>query len=116
MRIDGRTDHAEWKHYDLPLLAYPRVHQICLDSRLCSEKLTLFELLLTREDVAEFAPGLEERLPDVERWRTLYGAGRRLSVVAPGEPIAGFDEAGFVYVARQQPDLWLESLRRGEAN
>ena len=36
MRIDSKTKKPEWKKLGVPALSYPRVHQLCLNLRLCS--------------------------------------------------------------------------------
>ena len=107
MRIDRKTKKQEWKKYEVPVLSYPRVQQLCANLRLCSPKLTLLEVMLTPADVAALAPGLERRLPDTAKWSARYAARESLTIVSAGETFAGFDHTGVIYVTRQRPTEWL---------
>lgn len=110
MKLDARTKKQEWKKHEVPALSYPRVHQLCLNERVCSPKLTLFELLLTTDDLAVAAPALRSSLPDTRRWVSMYASGQALSVVAAGETFAGTDPNGVIYVTRHRPTEWLTPL------
>ena len=107
IRLDAKTTKREWKKHQVPALAYPRIAQLCLNARLCSPRVTLFELMLTAEDVAVMAPGLERALPDTSKFATMYAASQPLSVIAAGENLVGVDTAGVVYITQLRPTEWL---------
>jgi len=107
IRLDAKTTKRDWKKQQVPALAYPRVAQVCINARLCSPHVTVFELMLTAEDVAVLAPGLQSAVPDTSKFAAMYAANQPLSVIAAGDSLVGVDPAGVVYVTRLRPTEWL---------
>jgi hypothetical protein len=96
----------------LPPLHYPKFGILC--SAQCSYPVALGEIILTREDLQEFAPNLLSLLPDLTSLRTAYlSDGLTMS---PGNYSAntfiGFDERGDAFRFSVSPSVWIVPSRK----
>jgi len=86
------------------VLHFPKLMRLCVGTlHFCSVPVTLMEVMLTRDDVAAFAPGLETKVDtDVAFNAASYDADTVLIQASnfDDERMAAFDERGTVYVMK----------------
>lgn len=111
--------NSKAKRYNVPdQLQFPKLMGFCLMSGVdsaanCSVPLTLMELLLTPEDIANLAPSLSTSVRDVEMYRNAYGSSSLVLVPGNGggTRLWGADTGGAVYPLYPKPTSWVVAAK-----